>query len=103
MDKIYTGAFVKNDGISLRVITGSHDKQIRIWDMETGKCLRNCLSYSQCYDLEVCQNPFQSNLMVSGHYDSTVKLWDLRTYSIFKKIDTAHNQLITSVSLSMGE
>ena len=55
------------------VVSGSKDKTVRIWDIETGQCLRKMeghTSYVTCVR-------FDDKRIVSASKDKTIKMWDL--------------------------
>lgn len=57
---------------SLRVVSGSHDRSVRVWDMESGKCM---------YALNGHTNPITAVAMsdtkiISASDDGDVRIWD---------------------------
>jgi len=58
------------------VLSGGDDKTVRLWDIETGKCIRifetDALLFSLCFSPD-------ERMMLSGGYDETVKTWDIAT------------------------
>ena len=80
-DSIYCVDF-DND----KIITGSRDRTIKIWDMRTGKLratLRGhagsvlCLKFDKKPSGDSADSEFESGFMVSGSSDRTVLVWDL--------------------------
>ena len=58
-----------------KIVSGSQDCTIRVWNLETGECLRTLAGHTgsvNCLDL-------LDNIIVSGSSDSTVRVWDLHT------------------------
>ncbi len=57
--------------------TGSTDRQIKIWDIESGKCLRTLRGHTG----EVTQLNFTADgkFLISGSRDGTAKVWNLQT------------------------
>ena len=51
--------------------TGSSDKSIKIWDIETGQCIMTLNGHA---DL-VRTVQIEQNLAVSGSYDESVRIW----------------------------
>jgi len=72
---IYSYAF-SLDG--KRVLTGGSDEAMRLWDMETGRCL--CVFKGHAYQVwSVAWSPDQRLALSCGSYDHTVRLWDVET------------------------
>jgi WD40 repeat protein len=88
--KVFGGTFVSD----IKLVSGSLDKTLKVWDLNTGKCQKTFLALSSCYDLE----NLTEDVCVSCHFDCTLRLWDTREYSSFAHIQTSHQQQITSVS-----
>ena len=57
-------------------ISGSRDKTIKVWDLQTGTEVSTLEGHSSCVKA-VTISP-DGNLVLSTSYDSTVKVWDLR-------------------------
>jgi F-box/WD-40 domain protein MET30 len=58
------------------LITGSGDKTIRMWDMQT----RECTKVLEGHTSGVCclqYNNDNKNQLVSGSWDKTIRVWDL--------------------------
>ena len=60
-----------------KLITGSEDNTIKIWDLYTRQCLRTLYDHTHWVTslLIVANNKF-----VSGSEDKTIKIWDLNSY-----------------------
>jgi F-box/WD-40 domain protein MET30 len=56
------------------VMTGSYDKTIRIWNLETGELLRILKGHTRC----VRALQFDEAKLVTGSMDHTLKIWDWR-------------------------
>ncbi|KAF6764882.1 F-box/WD repeat-containing protein pof1 [Ephemerocybe angulata] len=101
------------------LITGSYDRTIRVWNMETGQelhCLKGhtravrALQFDECKLITgsmdntlkghtegvVCLN-FDSNVLASGSVDSTIKVWNLRTGGAFTL--RGHTDWVNAVQL----
>ena len=55
-----------------RVVSGSRDATLRVWDVETGECLHVLVGHVAA----VRCVQYDGRLVVSGAYDYTVKVWD---------------------------
>jgi WD40 repeat protein len=55
--------------------TGSGDRTIKIWDIETGQILQTLTGHLNRV-LSVSYSP-DGKLLISGSGDETIKLWDL--------------------------
>jgi F-box/WD-40 domain protein MET30 len=55
--------------------TGSYDNTIKIWDIETGECLRTLTGHT----LGIRALQFDDNKLISGSLDKTLKVWNWRT------------------------
>lgn len=58
-----------------RIITGSADNNIKVWDSITGKCLATLQGHTG----RVWSLQFDGNRVVSGANDKTIRIWDLAT------------------------
>ena len=57
------------------LLSGSNDQSVLLWDLRTGKCVRNMEGHSQSVLSVDMDGPCRT--AVSGSVDKTVKLWDL--------------------------
>lgn len=55
-----------------RVVSGSRDATLRLWDIETGQCLHVLMGHVAA----VRCVQYDGHKVVSGAYDYTVKVWD---------------------------
>ena len=58
-----------------RVVSGSRDNTLKVWDVATGKCVATL----ECNSSDVyCVGVFpDGRRVVSGSHDNTLKLWGL--------------------------
>ncbi|XP_046853261.1 autophagy-related protein 16-1-like isoform X2 [Xenia sp. Carnegie-2017] len=81
---------------STKVVSGSHDRTLKIWDLKTRACSRTIFAGSSCNDLVTTS--LASTTIISGHFDKRIRFWDSRS-------DTSSNEIvlsgrITSLSIS---
>lgn len=77
------------------VASGSDDKNIRLWDLSTGKSLPTPLAGHHNYVYSVAFSP-KGNMLVSGSYDEAVFLWDVRTARLMRSLP-AHSDPVSGV------
>ncbi|KZV67661.1 WD40 repeat-like protein [Peniophora sp. CONT] len=75
LDIVYSVAF-SPDGT--RIISGSHDRTIRIWDAETGQMMGKPLEGHTDFVRSVAFSP-DGTRIASGSEDETVRIWDAET------------------------
>mmetsp|Transcript_35853 Transcript_35853/g.44485 ORF Transcript_35853/g.44485 Transcript_35853/m.44485 type:complete len:327 (+) Transcript_35853:920-1900(+) len=92
--KIYTGKFSPDCKI---VATGSTDRKVMIWDLESGHRLRSLSCGSTCNSLDINED---GTLLVTGHQDNRIRLWDLRANVQQIKVVQVHTGQVTSTSFS---
>src|ERR1700716_2600415 len=61
-----------------RIVSGSWDRTIRVWDLATGAPLGEALTGHTHRVSSVAVTP-DGTRIVSGSYDGTVRVWDLAT------------------------
>ncbi|XP_064629049.1 uncharacterized protein LOC135488385 [Lineus longissimus] len=59
-----------------RMVTGSLDRTIKLWDIKTGNLLQTLRGHLKGV---WCLQFFTDSLLVSGSYDCTLRIWNLRT------------------------
>jgi len=77
--------------------SASHDKTIKLWDVQTGKQITTLDGHDH-YVLSVSFSP-NGQILASASWDKTIKLWDVQTG---KQITTlnGHDHYVLSVSFS---
>ena len=80
-----------------KIISGSDDNTIKIWDANTRQCL-NTLEGHTFSVYSVAYSPDGKNI-VSGSYDKTIKIWDANT-GVCLKILKGHTSSVSSVAYS---
>lgn len=91
-DKVWTAKFL---GIPNKVVTGSQDRTLRLWDIEKYTCIKTLYPGSTCYDLVARKG---HDLIISGHYDKKIRFWDIRTES--SAHDISFQARLTSLDIS---
>lgn len=81
-----------------KVVTGSHDRTLKIWDLKSRACVETKFAGSSCNDLVTTGTDVSGTTIISGHYDKKIRFWDTRT-------DCSANEIvlqgkITSLDLS---
>jgi hypothetical protein len=72
-DTVHAICYVKN---SNRIITGSRDKTIKIWNIETGECLATLMGHSNMISSLILVSDTK---LASSSWDNLIKIWDLNT------------------------
>lgn len=65
------------------LITGSFDKTVRVWNLETGETLRVLSGHTQC----VRALQFDDVKLVTGSMDSTLKIWNYHTGECIRTLE----------------
>ena len=71
---------------SNRLISGSEDKTIKIWNLETGECLKTLKEHHDWVNSILI---ISNNKFLSGSDDKTIKIWDLDS---FECLNTLKNE-----------
>ncbi|XP_033760176.1 autophagy-related protein 16-1-like [Pecten maximus] len=69
-------------GDSSKVVSGSHDRTLKIWDLHSRACIKTIFAGSSCNDLVT----LHGTNVVSGHFDKRVRFWDSRSDSSTNEI-----------------
>jgi autophagy-related protein 16 len=82
---------------NLKAVTGSHDRTIKLWDLQKGYCVRTIFCFSSCNSLCLTYDAIS---IVSGHVDTNLRFWDVKTGECIRTLEGLHTQQITYVTLS---
>ncbi|XP_067616790.1 autophagy-related protein 16-1-like isoform X1 [Eurosta solidaginis] len=80
----------------IKVVTGSHDRTLKIWDLRSIACIETKFAGSSCNDLVTTDS--LGSTIISGHYDKKIRFWDIRTEK--QADDILMPAKITSIDLS---
>ena len=80
-----------------RIVSGSSDKTIRIWDATTGKELETLEGHTIAVN-SVSFSP-DGKRIVSGSYDRTIRIWDATTGEVLDTLE-GHTRAVKTVSFS---
>ena len=83
-----------------RAITGASDQTIRLWDLETGLCLRTFHGHSGT--VWTVAWSADSRRALSGSEDNTVRLWDIETGLCLRVLE-GHTASVRSVAWSVDQ
>ena len=80
-----------------KIISGSVDRTIKIWDANTGICLQTLKGHSDGVT-SVAFSP-DGTRIISGSYDKTIKIWDANTGQCLETL-MGHSRGVFSVAFS---
>ena len=80
-----------------RIVTGSQDRTVKVWDAATGQELLSLKGHTSCVT-SVAFSP-DGKRIVSGSQDKTVKVWDAATGQEILSLK-GHTGQVTSVAFS---
>jgi len=69
---------VKFLGVPNKVVSGSLDRTLRIWDFNRYACTKTLYPGSTCHDLVSWKG---HDVIISGHFDKKIRFWDIRSES----------------------
>jgi autophagy-related protein 16 len=84
-------------GDSQKVVTGSHDRTLKVWDLRSKACIETKFAGSSCNDLVATD----SSTIISAHFDKKVRFWDTRSTDSSSKDITLQGK-VTSLDVSKG-
>uniref|UniRef100_A0A480JUM0 Autophagy-related protein 16-1 isoform 1 n=2 Tax=Sus scrofa TaxID=9823 RepID=A0A480JUM0_PIG len=65
-----------------RIVSGSHDRTLKLWDLRSKVCIKTVFAGSSCNDI-VCTE----HCVMSGHFDKKIRFWDIRSESIVREME----------------
>ncbi|XP_050427904.1 autophagy-related protein 16-1 [Adelges cooleyi] len=79
-----------------KVVTGSHDRTLKIYDLRIRACVETKFAGSSCNDLVTSETI--GTTIISGHFDKRIRFWDTRTETPHTEIEVQGR--VTSLDLS---
>ncbi|XP_076222119.1 autophagy-related protein 16-1-like isoform X2 [Nomia melanderi] len=79
-----------------KVVTGSYDRTLKIWDLRSKACIETKFAGSSCNDLVTSDG--EGSTIISGHFDQRIRFWDTRVES--SSNDILLEGKVTSLDLS---
>lgn len=76
-----------------RVVSASHDRSLRIWDVTTGESLRQLVGHTGAVS---ALSVIDKRRLVSGTYDGSLRLWDVETGETLRALN-GHTDWITAL------
>lgn len=78
------------------LVSGSRDKTIKIWDLESQRCTKTLRGQHEQSVLCLQFDPIQ-DIIVSGGSDSYVVVWRFQDGKVIKKMTTAHSESVLNL------
>ncbi|XP_076751805.1 autophagy-related 16 isoform X2 [Xylocopa sonorina] len=92
-EKVMAAKFL---GEPSKVVTGSYDRTLKIWDLRSKACIETKFAGSSCNDLVTSDGA--GSTIISGHFDQRIRFWDTRAES--SSNDILLEGKVTSLDLS---
>jgi len=80
-----------------RIVSGSDDESVRVWDAETGEQLRELQGHTDSVS-SVAFSP-DGDQVISGSFDKSVRVWDVETGQQLRELQS-HTDSVRSVAFS---
>ena len=79
-----------------QLISGSADKTLRIWNINTGECLRMVTGHT----LSIKSLFVKGSAVASGSQDNTIKIWNLKEKCKCVRTITGHDSFVNCVAFN---
>ena len=66
------------DQLLPRLFTGSEDKTIKMWSIDTGMVLQNFIGHARSVTSVMISNCFNETVLISSSIDKTVRMWNVK-------------------------
>jgi WD40 repeat protein len=83
------------------VLSGSSDKTIKLWDMNTCECIKTFMGHSGPVTTIIKLSHPNNNLIASGSFDKTIRIWNLISEQCLRIIQ-AHQEFVRCL-LALGK
>lgn len=93
-DSVTCGTFIPN---SQKMVTGSKDRMLKIWDITRGNCVKTIPGMSSCND---CVYLTGTQCLATAHADKSVRLFDINTQQRVDCFEAIHTNQITGIAAS---
>ncbi|KAJ3056997.1 hypothetical protein HK102_011112, partial [Quaeritorhiza haematococci] len=82
-----------------RVVSGSWDDTVRVWDTQTGSVVRILEGHRHAVMCVAVSPDSEGRWVASGSHDWTVRIWDTETGSVVRTLD-GHDDMVNGVAFS---
>jgi len=79
-----------------RVVTGSDDGTIRVWDVESGDTVLGPIKTGDKYVLAMVYSPETTKIATGGYNEDALKIWDAKTGNLLSTIK--HDSPVSSLA-----
>ena len=79
-----------------KLISGSWDDTIKIWDLQTGYLLNTLESHTS--DVECVAITPDGQTLVSAGWDNTIKIWDLKTNELLHSLSCSNSVVLVAIT-----
>jgi WD40 repeat protein len=98
---VYAVAVTEHEGGRRLIVSGSRDKTLRVWDLETCKAVGEPLrGHKLSVDALAVTEHRGRRLIVSGSSDKTLRVWDLETGKAVGEPLQGHESYVSAVAVT---